>query len=197
MQVIRTGDASNINLTAQKRLIRVVEGQTQATPYACYLDPSLRLSSAEGGGIRIPKSSDTTPIARSAEAFTKEGSLTPGLVLLKSTAENMVIATGASAALQPFGLLGQWVGGTFDNVGSTNEISAWRGPDSVYDLVSPAWNDSGVAAAINAAGPGTNVYLYAGTDGRLTVTKAGAECIPVATIVERFSAAVLRINLLV
>ena len=43
MQVIY-GDASNINLTAQKRLIRVVEGQTQLTPYAGVIDPSLRNS---------------------------------------------------------------------------------------------------------------------------------------------------------
>jgi len=195
MQVISgPGNAANIALTAQKRLIRVVEGQTQATPYACYLDPSLRNAN---GSIRIPQSTDTTPIARSANAFTFEGSFTPGLVLLKSTGENVVVATGANAALQPFGLLGQWIGGTFDNQGLKNEISAWRGPDSVYDLLAPAWNDTGVAAAVAAAGPGTNVLLYAGTDGRLTVTKAGSECIPVAYVVERPSSSVLRINLLV
>lgn len=195
MQVISgPGNASNINLTAQKRLIRVVYGQTQATPYACYLDPSLRNAN---GTIRIPQASDTTPIARSANAFTFEGSLTPGLVLLKSTGENVVIATGASAALQPFGLLGQWVGGSFDNVGQVNEVSAWRGPDAVVELLAPAWNDTGVASAIAAAGPGTNVLLYAGTNGQLTVTKAGSECIPVASIIERPSSSRLLINLLV
>jgi hypothetical protein len=119
------------------------------------------------------------------------------LVLLKSTGENVVIATGANAALQPFGLLDQWLGGTFDNVGQVNEISAWRGPDSVFDLLAPAWNDTGLAAAIAAAGPGTNVLLYAGTDGRLEVNASPGSRIAVASVVERPSASRLRINLLV
>ena len=44
-------DASNINVTSQKRLFRVVQGQTQATPTSGYLDPSLRNTT---GGIRVP-----------------------------------------------------------------------------------------------------------------------------------------------
>jgi hypothetical protein len=188
------GNASNITLTAQKRLIRPVYAQTQGTPYAAYLDPSLRNAN---GTIRIPLSSDTEPIARSANAFSYEGSLTPGLVLLKSTGENVVIATGANAALQPFGLLAQWLGGTFDNVGQVNEVAAWRGPDSVFDLLAPAWNDTGLASAIAAAGPGTNVLLYAGTDGRLEVNGSPGSRIAVASVVERPSASRLRINLLV
>lgn len=188
------GNAGNITLTAQKRLIRPVYAQTQATPFACYLDPSLRNAN---GTIRIPQSSDTEPIARSANAFTYEGSLTPGLVLLKSSGENVVIATGANAALQPFGLLDQWLGGIFDNVGQINEISAWRGPDSVFELLAPAWNDTGLAAAIAAAGPGTKVNLYAGTDGRLEVNASPGSALPVAWVVERPSAARLIINLVI
>lgn len=188
------GNAGNITLTAQKRLIRPVYAQTQATPYACYLDPSLRNAN---GTIRIPQASDTEPIARSANAFTYEGSLTPGLVLIKTTGENVCVATGANAEQQPFGLLGQWLGGTFDNAGQVNEISAWRGPDSVYDLLAPAWNDTGLASAISAAGPGTKVLLYAGADGRLEVNASPGSRIPVAWVVERPSNAVLRINLLV
>jgi hypothetical protein len=59
------GDASNINLTAQKRHLRVVEGQTQATPYAGYLDPSLRNAD---GSFRLPAATDTLPLARSEAA---------------------------------------------------------------------------------------------------------------------------------
>lgn len=193
MQVIY-GDASNIKLTAQKRLVRVTYGQTQVTPYACYLGPSLRNAD---GSIRIPKATDTEPLARSAEAFTLQGSLPPGLVLVReSNSENVVIATGAAAEIQPFGLLGQWVGGTLDGVKNTNEVSAWRGPDAILDLLSPAWNDEGVSAALSAAKAGTRVSLYGGTDGRLTVTKA-AGAVPVAEIIERPSSAVLRISLLI
>lgn len=194
MQVIY-GDASNINLTAQKRLLRPVYGQTQATPYAGYLDPSLRNTD---GSLRLPKAADTVPFARSADAYTKEGSLTPGLVLIKTTGENLAIASGANTKIQPFGLLAQWVGGTFDNVKGTNEIAAWRGPDSVFDLLAPAYDDTSIATAVTSAGAsGIPVYLYAGTDGRLVALGSPGERVPVATVVERQSPQVLRINLLV
>jgi hypothetical protein len=187
------GDASNINITAQKRLLRVLYGQTQATPYACYLDQtSFRDSS---GNFRIPQSTDTTPIARSANVFTLQGSIVPGTVLIKSTNENVVVATGAAAAQQPFGLLGSWLGGTFGQLTQINEVQAWRGPDSLIQLLAPAWNDTGVAAAIAAAGPGTNVYLYAQTDGRLGITNPGGGAISVGWIVSRPSSAQLTINL--
>src|SRR5208283_3375873 len=140
------GDASNINLTAQKRLLRVVQGQTQATPTSGYLDPSLRNST---GGIRVPLSTDkvgvvaegaaaASPFTRTATAFTFEGSLVPGTVLVKTVGENYAIADGGTAT-EVFGLLGQWVGGTFDGVKNTNEISAWQGPDSIYDLLAPGF----------------------------------------------------------
>jgi len=197
MQVIypvNGGDASNILLTAQKRLVRPVYAQTQGTPYACYLDPSLR--NAEGT-IRVPQASDTEPLTRSHEAFTYQGSIVPGTVLVKTTGENVCVANGANAAVQPFGLLGQWLGGTFDNVHNTNEIASWRGPDSVYDIVAPGFNEEGVAEAVASASAGTRVYMYAGTDGRLTTNSPGGSAIPVCWIVERQSAAVLRINVII
>lgn len=193
-RIFGPGNAGNITLTAQKRLIRPVYAQTQATPFACFLDPSLRNAN---GTIRIPQASDTEPIARSANAFSYEGSLTPGLVMIKSAGENVVVATGANAAQQPFGLLDQWLGGNFDNVGQINEVSVWRGPDSVFELLAPAWNDTGLAAAISAAGPGTNVNLYAGTDGRLEVNASPGSRLPVAYVVERPSSSRLIINLVI
>lgn len=193
MQVIY-GDASNINLTSQKRLIRVVEGQTQATPYAGYLDPSLRNTD---GSIRVPVSTDTLPLARSANAFTYQSSLTPGLVLVKTTGENFTIASGANEKIRPFGLLAQWVGGTFDGVKSTNEIAAWQGIDSVYDLLAPAWDDTGLAAAVSGATAGKAPLLYAGTDGRLVYNGSPGERVAVAEVIDRPSASVLRIKLLV
>jgi hypothetical protein len=189
------GDASNINITAQKRTLRVLYGQTQATPYAAYLDPTSFLDS--NNNFRIPQSTDTTPIARSATVFTYDGSIVPGTVLIKSSNENVVVATGAAAVQQPFGLLGSWLGGTFGALVTYSEVQAWRGPDAVIQLLAPAWNDTGVAAAITAAGPGTNVYLYAQTDGRLGVTNPGGGAIAVAYIISRPSSAQLIINLLI
>jgi len=191
------GNASNILLTAQKRLVRPAYAQTQAFPYSATLDPSLRNSD---GSVRVPLSSDTTPtypLARSANAYTYQGSLIPGLVMVQTSSEQVCVANGANAAVQPMGLLGQWVGGTFDNVGQNNEVGIWQGPDSVYDLLAPAWNDSTVAAAVAAAGAGQQVLLYAGTDGRLTYVSSPGSQVPVARVMNRPSAARLTIQLLI
>lgn len=198
MQVIYgAGNAANIQFTAQKRLIRPTYAQTQGYPYAAYLDPSLRNTD---GTIRIPQSTDTTPtypIARSANAFTLDGSLVPGTVMIKTVGENVAVAPGGTSAVQPFGLLGQWVGGTFDNVGLNNQVGVWLGPDSVYTLLAPAWNDTGLAAAVAAAAAGSPVLLYAGTDGRLAYNGSPGSAVAVAQVVDRPSASQLLIKLLI
>jgi hypothetical protein len=213
MEVIY-GDAANINLTAQKRLLRVVQGQTQATPTSGYIDPSLRNST---GGIRIPLNTDTeatvesgaaaaSPFTRkTAEAgetkgtaFTFEGSLTPGLCLVKTVGENYAIAAGAASEVV-FGLLGQWVGGTFDGIKSNNQISAWQGVDSIYDLLSPGFNPLGLSAAVAAENKkGAPVYLTSGFDGRLTVVgqASTSSAVKIAEVIA-YDPSVLRIKLLV
>ena len=205
MQVIY-GDASNINLTAQKRLLRVVYGQTQATPFAGTLDPSLRDSE---GNIRVPKEKDKTteypyPEERTANAYTLSGSVVPGIVLTRTTGEHFTVAAGTKGE-QPFGLLGQWVGGTFDNLKQTNQISAWIGPDSVFDILAPAFNaENELSAAL--AEPGVRVLLFAGPDGRLihytsATTPKASERTAVAEAIEvnpsAGTGAVLRIKLLI
>jgi hypothetical protein len=197
------GDAANINLTAQKRLLRVVQGQTQATPTSGYIDPSLRNST---GGVRVPLAADkvnvvssgaaaASPFSRTKDAFTFEGSLTPGLVLVKTVGENYAIADGGTATANAvFGLLGQWVGGTFDGIKNTNEISAWQGPDSVYDLLAPGFGEI-EAAKVKENTEGISVPLYAGPDGRLTTKKPALETI-VATLID-YNPSVLRFRLVI
>jgi hypothetical protein len=196
--------AANILFTAQKRLIRPAYAQTQGFPYAAYLDLSLRNTD---NSIRLPLSTDTSagvaagqgtvPLARTASAYTYEGSLIPGLVMVKTNSENACVASGASAAIQPWGLLGQWVGGTFDNVGQNNEIGLWMGPDSVYELLAPAWNDTTVAAQFAATTAGVPVLLYAGTDGRLTYLASPGSQVAVARVIDRPSASRLLIQMLI
>lgn len=199
MQVIYgTGLASNIQLTAQKRLIRPVYAQTQGFPYAALLDPSLRNSDQT---IRVPLGGDTVPFTRVAgaggNAFTLNGSLVPGTVMARTTSEYATVHPGGASAVQPWGLLGQWIGGTFDNLGLNNQIGIWMGPDSAYELLAPAWNDTGVQAALTTAGTtGLQVPMYAGSDGRLTITNAGGQ-VPIARVLDRPSAARLLIQLLV
>lgn len=209
-------DASNINVTSQKRLLRVVQGQTQATPTSGYLDPSLRNTT---GGIRVPLNTDVggeTPTGAAAAipftrkeaeaestkgtAFTFEGSLTPGLCLVKTAGENYAIGSGAETQ-KVFGLLGQWVGGTFDGVKNTSNISAWQGPDSVYDLLAPGFNPVGLAAKAAEMAKGVQIYLVAGFDGRLAVEGGASSAkfskgTQVAELIE-YNPSVIRVRLLV
>lgn len=204
MQVIYGANtASNILYTAQKRLIRPLYAQTQGFPYACSLDASLRNTD---GTLRTPLSSDTAggvagqgtvPLTRTAAPFTYSGSLIPGLVMVKTTGEYACIAQGGTTSTQPMGLLGQWLGGTFDNVGTSNQVGVWMGPDSVFELLAPAWNDTTVAAAVTAAGAGVQVLLYAGTDGRLTYLSSPGSAVPIARVQDRPSAARLIIQMLI
>lgn len=193
-------DASNINVTSQKRLLRVVQGQTQATPTSGYLDPSLRNTT---GGIRRPLKTDEAgmtpaggaapaPFTRKSDAFVFENSLVPGTCLVKTVGENYAIADGeAPAGVLVFGLLGQWVGGTFDGVKNTSNISAWQGPDSVYDLLAP-----GFSSEVNKnTEKGEAIFLYAGGDGRLT-TKESTSKQKIAEVVE-YNPSVLRFRLLI
>jgi hypothetical protein len=195
MQVIYgPNTASNILYTAQKRLVRPLYAQTQGFPYAASLDPSFRNTD---GTFRIPAAGDTAPLSRTAAAFTMSGSVIPGLVVVKTQGEQVAIANGAaSASQQPMGLLGQWLGGIFDNVGTSNQVGIWMGPDSVYELLAPAWNDATVAAAVSSQAAGSPVLLYAGTDGRLTATNAGGQ-VAVARVMDRPSASRLIIQSLV
>ena len=204
MQVIYgANSASNIQYTAQKRLVRPQYAHVQGFPYACSLDASLRNTD---GSIRVPLSGDTAgavagqglvPLTRTAAPFTYGNSLIPGLVMVKTTGEYAAVAQGGTTATQPMGLLGQWVGGTFDNVGTSNQIGVWMGPDSTYELLAPAWNDTTVAAAVTAAGAGQQVLLYAGTDGRLTYLASPGSAVPVARVIDRPSASRLIIQMLI
>lgn len=181
---------------SQKRLIRPLYAQTQATPYAAYLDPSLRNSD---GSFRKPLSTDTTgggyPLTRAADAFTLKNGLVPGTVVVKGAAEGVVVANGAASAnVKPFGLLANYVGGELDDLGDENYVGVWRGPDSVFELLAPSFVDTGLAAAYSAATAGNPVKLYAQTDGRLGSTDPGSGVV-VAELVERVSASRIVIDL--
>lgn len=218
MQVIYgPGLASNILLTAQKRLVRPAYSNTLAHPYAAIIDPYLRDTS---NNIRVPLGGDTqgsvptgasaaAPLTRAAApggtAFTLNNSIIPGLVMVKSgsgqgeyvTVHNGDTDTSNNLVQAPFGLLGQWLGGTFDNVGQTNQVGVWQGYDSVYELLAPAWNDTGLATAFANAKAGQPVVLYAQTDGRLGTTKPQTSSIAIAQVMDRPSSARLVVKLLI
>jgi hypothetical protein len=196
----------NLSNQFQKRTIRPLYGQTQAYPYAATLDPRLRNSD---GSFRAPLNGDTAAnsgLARTAAAFVFQGGLVPGTVMAKAAGEGMVVHNGA-ASVQPFGLLANFVGGTLDDLQDNNEIGVWRGPDSVYELLFPAFDDTGLAAAYSAVSGATSaagapVALYAGQDGRLTIAAnlpggVATNQVQVARLIERTSAAKILVEVLI
>lgn len=228
MEVIYGPNAGNFQITGQKRLLRPVYAQTQGYPHMAFLDPSLRYSStgASPGFIRIPTASDTqgatatgaggpSPFTYNAAPFTLQGSLTPGLVMVKSSyasggagGEYAAVSPGQGSsnttpALQPWGLLGQWVGGTFDGVGQNSGISVWQGPDSEYEILAPGFNTTGLATAVAGQTAGTQLLMYAGSDGRLCVASAlsggaaAANSQPVARLIDYIAGSRIIVQLLV
>jgi hypothetical protein len=117
--------------------------------------------------------------------------------MAKSAGESFVVHNGANT-IKTFGLLGNFVGGTLDDLKDSNEIGVWYGPGSVYELLYPAFDDTGLAAAyaaVNTTGAGLPQLLYAQPSGLLGITVATG--LPVAELIERRSAAVIQIKLLV
>lgn len=162
-----------LNNALQKRLIRPLYAHTQATPYAAVLDPLLRNTD---GSFRRPLNTENQAGmgARTADAFLLQNSLVPGTVMVKNAGEGMLVHNGA-ATPRAFGLLANWVGGTFDDLKSNNEIGVWRGPDSAWELLYPAFNPTGLSAAYSGATAGSPVSLVAGVDGLLLGVAVGAE----------------------
>lgn len=174
----------NLSNQFQKRTLRALYAQTQATPYSATLHPSLRNTD---GSFRAPLSTDTLPLARSAAAFLLQGGLVPGSVVAKSVGESVVAHNGV-AGVRAFGLLANFVGGTLDELGDENQVGVWRGPDSVWELLKPAFDDTGLAAAYATASnsAGTPVKLYAQPSGLLGggVPAGATEADVVALLIE-------------
>jgi len=79
-----------------------------------------------------------------------------------------VAASTTGGALQlHFGLLANFVGGELDDLGDETSVGVWRGPDSVYEILAPGFNDTGLLTAWTNSVTGQPVALYAGADGRL------------------------------
>lgn len=189
----------NLSNAFQKRTLRALYAHTQATPWAGTLHASLRNAD---GSFRAPLAADTNPLTRSANAFTLQGGLVPATVLVKGPGESFVVASGANVAERPAGLLANFVGGTLDDLQDENQIGVWYGPGAQFEVLAPAFNDTGLAAAYAAATPGAPVLLYSDAAGLLACTAglvgaAVGNKLPVAELVERSSAGKIVIKLLV
>jgi len=145
----------------QKRTLRVLYGNTQAYPYDAQLDPSFdRTQGALAGSNSI------------AGAL---AAILPGQVAVKKAGE-VVTPVGHAWATstydyRAFGLFGEFVGGTLSDIdASFDRVGVWRGIGSVYEILAPVFDDTGLASNA-AAEDGTGaqeVYLTANTKAQLT-----------------------------
>lgn len=189
----------NLSNKYQKRLIRPEYANTQATPYAASLHSGYR----DADGSLDVLNSNPGGLTRSVDPYTLKNSLVPGTVMVRiPDSEQVVVATGANTAEQPFGLLANFVGGDFDEgfAGDSlqNEVGVWRGSGgATFSLLAPAWDDTGLDAAIAANTTGAAILLYAGTDGRLEINGTPGNRVPVARLIEKVSASRIVVDLLV
>lgn len=147
----------------RRRTLRVQYGPTQGYPYAATLSSNFNRS---GGVLAL-------------SGHVGKAAIYPGMVAVKLVGEVVTLhgsneGTGTDTITTPslhaFGLFGNFVGGELDDLGERSEVGVWRGRNSVYQVLAPAFNDTGlaaVAAAEDAAALANEVYLNAGTDGRL------------------------------
>jgi len=192
----------------QKRTCRPLYANTQATPYAAtlHVDPAgtngFRTAT---GALRVPPKISGSAVTM-AYVAANGNSIFPGSVLarVKGT-EQVTVATGASAEV-PFGLLANFVGGDYDEGFSgdslQNSVGVWRGPDSVFEILAPAFDPAititdgtSLGTTVTSAATGESM-LYAGSDGRLTTSQASG-AVAVARLIEKSSATRIVVELLV
>jgi hypothetical protein len=166
----------NTNLIAKRRTLRAIYAHTQGYPYAATFDPNTSRTSGGQSGI--------------------SGTLAtyhPGTVMVKMA--NEVVKPAAAATPNAFGLLGHFVGGSLDELGSANSfVGVWRGTGSVFEVLAPAFNDTGLATAAAAedGAVGNEVYLNSDATGLLQLKSTG---ITVARLMTRLSANAIIVEL--
>lgn len=168
----------NLSNKYQKRTCRPLYAQTQATPYAATLytksDGTAGFRSA-AGALQLPSGTETV---------TGSGTLYPGIVMARlKGSEQVTVATGGTGE-QPFGLLANFVGGDLDEGFSgdslQNSVGVWRGQDSVFEILAPAFASGVVLASDGTTG---QTLLYPDTKGRLT-TNTSTAGVAVARLIE-------------
>jgi hypothetical protein len=183
----------------RRRTLRPLYESSQAYPYAASLSTNFDRTGGQLSGGQVVTGSKTA--------------ILPGAVAIKLVGETVTLAGSPEGAapnvvtnvLHPFGLFGNFVGGELDELGDRAEVSVWKGPGAVFEVLAPAFDDTGLAAA-TAAEDGTaaavEVYLQTGTDGRMVYSASAlqpwsAANKAVARVVNRLSSNAVVVELLV
>lgn len=185
----------------QKRTCRPLYANTQATPYAAqlYVDPAGTYGFRTTAGVlKFP--------ANVIDGQKVSGSLPAGTVMarIKGT-DQVTVATGANNE-EPFGLLANFVGGDLDEgfAGDSlqNQVGVWRGPDSSFEVLAPAFGTVTITDGVSGNEKVSNAYaggtlLYASAAGQLTTTRVDTSSVPVARLVEKVGSSRIVVDLLV
>lgn len=189
---IRLTELSNVY---KRRTLKVQYGNTQAYPFAATLSANFDRTAGSQLGVTGSKAA-----------------INPGSVAIKLVGEIVTLSGSAegaatntvAAATRGFGLFGNFVGGQLDELGSRSEVSVWRGPGSVYEVLAPAFDDTGLAAdaAAEDGTAGTETYMTAASDGRLVfdnsaLTPFTASHMSVVRLLNRLSANAIIVECLV
>lgn len=184
----------NISQASQQRTLRVLYGQTQAYPYASNI--SSVVYDIDGGSAGV------FAVGSGANPGTAgQGPIFPGMVAaLAKNGQDVAVCVGASnggtaSAMAPLGLFANFVGGDFDEVGDYTEVGVWKGPGSVYEILSPAFNSA--ITSSNDTGLGSARLLYPDDNGKLTVAGTATQGVAVARLIDWVSANKIVVELLV
>lgn len=173
---------NNIALVNKRRTLKALYAHTQGYPYAATLDSTLTITS--GGQLGVTGSFAWA---------------NPGTVMVKGSGETVKPAAVATLNTKYFGLLGHFVGGQMDELGGTTSVGVWKGNGSVFEVLAPAFVDTGLAAAA-AAEDGTvanETYLKSDSTGLLTLAGAIGTDARAARLISRLSANAILVELLV
>lgn len=178
---------TNLANKYQRRTLRALYGQTQAYPYDTTLDSSFsRTAGALSGGTAITGA---------------KAAILPGLVASKKTAETVTVAGAWASSRRDFGLFAQFVGGELSDIPSDfDKVGVWRGQGGVFEILAPAYDDTGLAtpAGAEAGTAATEVYLNASAKGQLVTGGAGANVVNnTARLMTRLSSNAVVVELLV
>lgn len=189
---------NDLSLQYRRRTLRPFYAHTQATSYNGVLSANFDRTVGQLGvtGSQSAINAGSVAVHLVGDVFTLYGSN-----------EGTGADTATDASARAWGLFAQHVGGNIDDLRGRSEIAIWRGIGSVWEVLAPAFNDTGLAspAAAEVGTGATEVYLNSGTDGRLvkstgansTLTFIGGANQPVARLIQRLSANAIKIELLV
>jgi hypothetical protein len=153
---------TNLANKYNRRTLRALYGQTQAYPYDVQLSSAFsRTAGALSGGTAITG-------AKSA--------ILPGQVATKLAGEVVTVA-GATDTERAFGLFANFVGGEMSDIPSDfDRVGVWRGQGGVFEILAPAFDDTGLSAAASAEDgtDETEVYLKPSAKGQLVLTATGS-----------------------